>query len=67
MDWIEQLFGFSPDGGDGTTEVLIVFVSCVVSAAVVYAVSSKTRAYVRWLLGEKLGVLSLRAGKRPSD
>jgi hypothetical protein len=22
MDWIEQLFGFSPDGGDGSTEIL---------------------------------------------
>lgn len=23
MDWIEQLFGFSPDGGNGTTEMQI--------------------------------------------
>ena len=30
MDWIEQLLGFSPDGGDGTTEVIIVFAACVV-------------------------------------
>jgi hypothetical protein len=25
MDWIEQIFGVSPDGGDGSTEALIVF------------------------------------------
>jgi hypothetical protein len=54
MDWIEQLFGFSPDGGDGTTEALIVFVCCLVLAAVIYALSPKTRAYVRQLLGRRL-------------
>ncbi len=54
MDWIEQLFGLSPDGGDGTTETLVVFVCCLVLEAVIYAVSPKTRAYVRGLLGGKL-------------
>ena len=24
MDWIEKLFGFSPDGGNGSTELVIV-------------------------------------------
>jgi hypothetical protein len=35
MDWIEQLFGLSPDGGDGSTELmwLIVFVVIVIAFA----------------------------------
>lgn len=35
MDWIEQLLGLSPDGGDGTTELmyLIAFVVIVVGFA----------------------------------
>ncbi len=24
MDWIEQWFGFAPDGGDGTLELLVI-------------------------------------------
>jgi hypothetical protein len=24
MDWIERLFGISPDGGDGSTEMLYI-------------------------------------------
>ena len=32
MDWIEQLFGFSPDGGDGRAEVLIVL-GCTIALA----------------------------------
>jgi hypothetical protein len=32
MDFIEQLFGISPDGGDGTTEMLFVlaFIAIIV-------------------------------------
>jgi hypothetical protein len=30
MDWIEQLFGISPDGGDGSTEAIIVAVCCTI-------------------------------------
>jgi hypothetical protein len=35
MDWIERLFGVSPDGGDGTTELmyLIAFVAIVAAFA----------------------------------
>jgi hypothetical protein len=35
MDWIEQLFGLSPDGGDGSTELmyLVVFVVIVIAFA----------------------------------
>ena len=35
MDWIEKLFGFAPDGGDGTAETAIVFACVIVLAAVV--------------------------------
>jgi hypothetical protein len=54
MDWIEQLFGFSPDGGDGTTEVVIDFAACVVIGIVIYARVPRVKAYVRNLLGLKL-------------
>jgi hypothetical protein len=31
MDWIERLFGISPDGGDGSTEMLyLVAVAAIV-------------------------------------
>jgi hypothetical protein len=35
MDWIETLFGVSPDGGDGTTEAAIIFACVVVLGAVI--------------------------------
>ena len=35
MDWIEQIFGFSPDGGDGTAEVLVVLACTIVLAGVI--------------------------------
>ena len=53
MDWIEQLFGFSPDGGDGTTEAMIVLAACAVLAAVIYWRVPRVRAYVHSLLGRK--------------
>jgi hypothetical protein len=46
MDWIEQLFGFSPDGGDGTTEALIVVAACAVIACVIYMRVPAARRYV---------------------
>jgi hypothetical protein len=35
MDWIEQLFGLSPDGGDGSTELmwLLAFVVVIIAIA----------------------------------
>jgi hypothetical protein len=51
MDWIEQLFGFSPDGGDGTTEAIIIFTACVVVAAIIYMRAPRVSNYVRSLLG----------------
>jgi hypothetical protein len=37
MDWIEKLFGISPDGGDGTAETAIVLAFAIVLAAVIGA------------------------------
>jgi hypothetical protein len=34
MDWIEQLWGVSPDGGDGSFERLVTIGAIVVLAAV---------------------------------
>ena len=36
MDFIEQLFGLSPDNGDGSTEILWLVVLAIVIAGVVY-------------------------------
>jgi hypothetical protein len=36
MDFIEQLFGISPDGGDGTTELL--WIAGIVAIAALFVV-----------------------------
>ena len=36
MDFIERLFGLSPDNGDGSTEIMWLVALAVVIAAVVY-------------------------------
>ena len=36
MDFIERLFGISPDGGDGSTEVLIIGVIVLVIVAITW-------------------------------
>ena len=41
MDWIEQWFGFAPDNGDGSVELLIMLtVAVVVAVAMVWIVPS---------------------------
>jgi len=50
MDWIEQLFGLSPDGGDGTAEAMIVAAVSVAVAIVIYARVPKVRTYIRKVL-----------------
>ena len=47
MDWIETLFGLSPDGGDGTTEAAIVFACVVVMGAVIIMRSPRLRKRIR--------------------
>jgi len=50
VDWIERLFGFAPDNGDGTIELLLVVVATVcVAAAVGY--HPRVRQTVQKLLG----------------
>ena len=36
MDFIELLFGISPDGGDGSTELMIVAVFVLIAVAVTW-------------------------------
>jgi len=43
MDFIERLFGVSPDGGNGTTEALILFAVTVVVMTLVWR-----RRNARW-------------------
>jgi hypothetical protein len=49
MDWIERIFGISPDGGDGTTEALVV-VAAIAIVALVIGASPRFRAYARRFL-----------------
>jgi len=51
MDWIEKLFGFSPDGGDGTVEAAIVFACVIVVAAVVVMRVPFLRERIRGFFG----------------
>jgi hypothetical protein len=47
MQWIEQFFGFSPDGGDGTTEAMLAIAACMVLTIVLCLRGYKLKAYVR--------------------
>jgi hypothetical protein len=44
MDFIEQLFGLSPDGGDGSTEVLWLAVLAIGIAVIAYFRVQRQRA-----------------------
>lgn len=63
MDWIEQWFGFAPDNGDGTLELLIMLVAAaVIAVAVVWRLPRARRALLRFF-----GELSERlSGRRES-
>ena len=41
MDFIERLLGISPDGGDGSTEVLVIGVIVLLAVAVAWRWRSK--------------------------
>jgi hypothetical protein len=49
MDWIEKLFGVSPDGGDGSAELMILAAVVIVLAGLLAARVPAVRAYVRQL------------------
>jgi hypothetical protein len=34
MDWIERFFGFSPDGGDGSTEMLYLVAAVAIAVLI---------------------------------
>jgi hypothetical protein len=34
MDWIEQWFGISPDGGDGSTELIYIVAAAAIVALI---------------------------------
>ena len=36
MDFIERMFGISPDGGDGSTELIIITVFVLIAAIVTW-------------------------------
>jgi hypothetical protein len=44
MDFIEQLFGLSPDNGDGSTEILWLVVVAIAIASYVYFRVQRRRA-----------------------
>jgi len=37
MDWLERISGLSPDGGSGSTELLLLGVACVLVAVLLSA------------------------------
>jgi hypothetical protein len=52
MDWIERLFGISPDGGDGSAELMVFAAIAIVLAGILAVRVPGVRAYVRqWFAG----------------
>jgi hypothetical protein len=47
MHWIEQFFGFSPDGGDGSAEAMLVVAGCMLLGVVLFVRGHKFKTYVR--------------------
>jgi hypothetical protein len=50
VDWIEQLFGLNPDGGDGSIEILIVGAAVAIGLTIVTvpAVRSRLARLAKW-------------------
>jgi hypothetical protein len=46
MDWIEQWFGFAPDNGEGSVELLIMIAAAAVVATAVAWYRPKSRAAI---------------------
>jgi hypothetical protein len=44
MDWLEQWFGFTPDNGDGSVELLIMLTAAVAAAVAVVWIVPPFRA-----------------------
>lgn len=59
MDWIEQWFGFAPDNGDGTLELVIMALAIgIVAVVIVWRVPKLRAAALRF-------VAQLRHGTPP--
>ncbi len=59
MDWIEQWFGFAPDNGDGSVELLIMVAAAVIVAVgIAWYVPRSRAAIVRFLA--RMGVTRSR-------
>ena len=50
MDWIESWFGVSPDGGDGTFELLIIVLAAAAIFVVALVFNRRLRASCQWLI-----------------
>ena len=50
MDWIERLFGFAPDNGDGSVELMIVL-GATIAAFVAVALHPRMRQAALHFLG----------------
>jgi len=59
MDFIEKLFGISPDGGDGSTELIIVAVIVIV------AIVARSRSHVGAWRRQRRPPDATRTGERP--
>lgn len=58
MDWIERWFDLSPDGGDGTFELLLTLLAVTAVLAGVLAFNRRVRArLLRWVAAIIPGVL----------
>jgi hypothetical protein len=55
MDWIEKIFSISPDNGDGSTEAMIVTISCIIASVVMVAAVPKLRAQAQRYMGNLVG------------
>ena len=44
MDWIERWWGVSPDGGDGSLEMVLILLAVAAVVAVVLVFSQRTRS-----------------------
>jgi hypothetical protein len=52
MDWIEKVFGISPDGGNGATEALFVAAGIAIAALILSRVPA-VRGYARRALARR--------------
>lgn len=61
MDWIERWFGVSPDGGDGSLELLLTLTALAIVAIAILAASPRARSWCLRLFAASFDKVS---GKR---